>query len=198
MVLVIVSLIACLIRCGAHVCSSVLVCERKSEWHASGYGMCLSVCASAGVWEYIWGNGCCVRVYCVCSNVSVCLYKGVDVVLSVCECVWVWVWMCKSVCAQTWLCCVPVRVWRCKYVFTSLHMCGSTWTCVCTQGWRPMADIRIFIYHVSLSFGERQSLHWTWSSQIWLTQLCSFLIVCAAYAQLQEIFATSHSLFSSP
>lgn len=105
--------------------------------------MCLSVCASAGVWEYIWGNVCCVRVYCMCSNVPVCLYKGVNVVLSVCESVWVWDWMCKSVCAQTWLCCVPVIVWRCKYVFTSLHMCGSTWACVCTWVWRPTADSRI-------------------------------------------------------
>lgn len=105
--------------------------------------MCLSVCASAGVWEYIWGNVCCVRVYCMCSNVPVCLYKGVNVVLSVCECVWVWDWMCKSVCAQTWLCCVPVIVWRCKYVFTSLHTRGSTWACVCTWVWRPTADSRI-------------------------------------------------------
>lgn len=102
--------------------------------------MCVQV--QEWVWEYIWGNGCCVRDYCMCSNMSVCMYKDVDVVLSVCECVWVWDWMCKSMCAQTWLCCVPVIVWRCEYVSTSLHMCGSTWACVCTRVWRPTADSR--------------------------------------------------------
>lgn len=54
------------------------------------------------------------------------------------------------------------------------------------HGWQQES-----IYCAPLYLGEmRQGLRWSWSSQIWPTQLCSFLIVCAAYAQLQEIFCS--------